>query len=127
MFKDLKPLGCDEIHYRGEYYFSTEAERVNFLKSLKPGDIYEPKTNLWITNNPEYAEFNYGHPAREDMYGVVFEILCPKEAKIIQKHYATYWGKPFTEGIYPDNAKFKILKSEINDNIVRLRMEYIAD
>ena len=56
-----------------------------------------------------------------------FEILCPKEAKIIQKHYATYWGKPFTEGIYPDNAKFKILKSEINDNIVRLRMEYIAD
>ena len=126
IFKDLKPLGCDEIHYRGEIY-RPEEKHFDYLRTLKKGDIYQPKTNLWITNDPHYAEYNYGRPARQDWNGVVYEILCPEEAKIIQKPYSWYHGKPFTEGIYPDDAKFKIIESKMDNNILRLRMEYIVN
>lgn len=127
LFKDLKPLGCEEIHYRGEVYPEFQEAHFKYLSNLKPGDIYAPKSNLWISNNSDYAFGNYGNATFPNWHNVHYEILCSKDAKIIQKPYSYYHGKLFTEGIYPDSAKFKIIDTKTEGNTLKLRMEYIAD
>ena len=127
LFKDLKPLGCEEIHYRGEVYPKFQEAHFKYLSNLKPGDIYAPKSNLWISDNSDYAFGNYGNATIPNWHNVHYEILCSKDAKIIQRPYSYYHGKPFTEGIYPDSAKFKIIDTKTEGNTLKLRMEYIVN
>lgn len=125
IFDKCKPLGCNEIHYRGESYASNN-QKFSELTQLKVGDIYEPKTNFWISDNAEYAYNTYAPGINPNTRAVRYEILCHPEAKIVQVPYAnTFNYGTFTEGIYDDRAKFKVVASELKDNILNLRLEQL--
>lgn len=125
LFTNCKMLGRDEIHYRGESYFpkGETLEHYNKLANLKPGEIYKPKTFMWITDNKNYAR-TYCNPQSFNKK-VLYEILCPAEAKIIQANYGFCSNEIFTEGIYPRTSKLKILSNELKDGILRLRCELL--
>lgn len=126
LFASCKSLGRDEIHYRGEMYFpkGKTLEAYNRLVNLKPGEIYEPKTFMWITDNEAYALETYCNPLGINK-NVLYEILCPAEAKIIQAPYGFCSNGMFTEGAYPRTSKLKILSNELKDGILRLRGELL--
>ena len=126
LFDKCKPLGRDEIHYRGEMYFprGKTLDDYNMLANLKPGDIYEPKTFLWITDNEAYALETYCNPLSFNK-NVFYEIFCPAEAKVIQANYSFCSNGMFTEGVYPRTTRLKILNKELKDGILRLRCELL--
>ena len=126
LFTDCKKLGRDEIHYRGEMYIpkGKKLETYNKLANLKPGEIYEPKTFMWITDNEAYANETYCNPLSRNK-NVLYEILCPAEAKIIQANYGVCSNGMFTEGIYPRTSKLKVISNELKDGILRLRCELL--
>lgn len=140
LFDSLKPLGCDEIHYRGEVYCREGLEHFENINKLKIGDIYKPHSNFWFSNSKDYAWGSYGHArsstaAERKFYGdekaVQYEILCPADAKIIQTPYAHITNSLgerifFTEGIYDDRAAFKIIDKIYDGKTLKLRCEYLT-
>lgn len=126
LFTSCNELGRDEIHYRGEMYLpkGKTLESYKKLANLKAGEVYEPKTFMWITDNEAYARGTYCNPLSRNK-NVLYEILCPAEAKIIQANYGVCSNGMFTEGIYPRTSKLKVISNELKDGILRLRCELL--
>lgn len=133
LFDSLDQLGVDRIHYRGECYYTPEGlAHFEKLSKLKAGDIYSPHSNLWVSDNKNYAFRSYGMPVpgNPNSKAVQYEILCPQNAKIIEAKYDTVGdGKGglefFSEGIYDDRTKLKIIDTVLDGDILKLKCEMI--
>jgi hypothetical protein len=121
IFDKCKTLGCDEIQYRGEIYHKNSPHYKKLIE-LKQGDIYKPNAEMWTSNTSEYAWGSYGSSLNPNCKNVHYEILCPDKSKIIQFPYTSIGS----EGILsPDNA-YKVISSQIEDGILKLRLEIIV-
>lgn len=95
-----------------------------FLLNYKGNIINKKNLLLWITDNEAYARGTYCNPLSINK-NVLYEILCPAEAKIIQANYGVCSNGMFTEGIYPRTSKLKVISNELKDGILRLRCELL--
>ena len=123
IFSKCKPLGFDEVQYRGEVY-SKNNPHYSYLTKLKKGDIYEPHSNLWTTDNMDYAYGHYGATTFPNYRAVHYEILCTPETRIIQTPYGHYGCSSFTEGILSPTARYRVLNNEVGkDGALKIRLE----
>lgn len=131
LFDGLKPLGCDEIRYRGENYIlssSREAEHFEKLKNLKVDDIYEPRGNFYTTSDKSTAEGFRDRKGLNSVVGlnrgkVMYEILIPKDAKVIASN--SNIDSEWVETVLDDRAGYKIIDKILEGDNLYIKCEYI--
>ena len=123
-FAKINPSTGKCIRFRGEQYDKTDV-RYNEYLNIKENDVFENKLYTWVTNDPSTAS---GYSMSSDK-SIIHIIKLPEKSTHCIEHrmHSTNVNTNTMEMVIDKNAKFKVLRKEVNeDGNILIISEYIS-